>query len=190
MNWGSDILIPAFWAFIGAIFGLLVAWPLERIRDKRKVGKELESIGYIDITGDWMAAWQTSVKGEVNINTEIVELKQRGKTVAIRNREKSQENPDGGYLWSGTLHFFHARELLGWYFATKEENSSNKGMYYFFYDAAKKEFIGKWVGCSYDGPLMTGFCAIAKSRARALEILQTVMAKHPQHCTIIEAPHS
>lgn len=165
-------------------FILAVIWDVAK--DKIRFRRELKQNEYVDLSGyDWVAAWQTSIDGKELLNTEELLIKQKGGVVKIWNREKSRENPKGGFKWTAKLQFYQGRDLMGHYFAKQEENNASKGIMYFHYSSAKKEFIGRWVGSSYDGPLLSGFGVITKSKSRSLVLLQELLKSHPGKVPII-----
>jgi len=171
------------------VIGALISFLTAKIKERYQFKKELRENSNIDVSGKWYAAWQTSINGLPNIDTEEVTLSQRGKTVRICNVEKAPENPDGGYLWSGQLHFLHGSSLMGWYSAREEENNSSRGMLYFSYASPRKTFIGKWVGAAYDGALITGFVVLMKDRSSAKARLLEFVSSHPQDLRLISDGH-
>lgn len=178
LNGVFSLLIPA-------IIGAVVAKLLDYLLAKRKFKKELEDNNNIDITGEWFAAWQTSIENIDNLNTEKLSIVQRGQTVKMKNLEKAPENPKGGYFWEGQLQFFHGRSLMGWYIPVKTENLTSKGIMFLSYQSTKKTFYGKWVGTSYDGELSNGFVVISKERDRSMAFLRDLVGKHPEKVNII-----
>jgi hypothetical protein len=169
-----------------ALFGAFLSWIISLIYEKYRFRQELKNNNNIDISGeDWHAAWQTSINQSEIINTERLSLTQKGNTIKIKNLEKSPENPEGGYLWEGQLKFFFGRDLMGWYNAIKKENNTSKGIMFFCYDSPKRLFIGKWVGCAYDGPLNTGFGVISKDRQKSIDILSELRTKHKHDVILI-----
>lgn len=167
------------------LIGAIITFTFGKIKEHFQFKKELKENSNIDVTGKWFAAWQTSIDGAQNVNTEEIKLDQKGKTVKINNTEKSPENPQGAYLWSGQLQFLHGSSLMGWYSAIKEENNSSRGMFYFSYSSPRKTFIGKWVGAAYDGALITGFVVMAKDRAVARQQLLDFISRHPQDLRLL-----
>jgi len=166
--------------------GVLLTIVYDAVRENLRFRKELKQNSQIDLTGsDWFAAWQTSVDQKELINTEEIIIQQKGALVKIHNREKSRENPKGGYKWDGQLQFYHGRDLMGHYFARPEEQNTNKGIMYFYYDSAKKQLIGSWVGASYDGPLLNGFVVISKHKTESIEVLKQIIKSHPDKVSII-----
>lgn len=174
------------WAIVGAVIGIILDRVLRKIEEKRKFKKELEDNNYIDVSGeDWYAAWQTSVEGSENINSEQVTIVQKGNTIRINNTERAKENPKGAYLWEGQMNFFQGRNVMGWYFPKREENNTSKGMMYFAYHSPSKVFYGRWVGCAYDGDFASGFAVISKDRAQSITLLNELVKTHPLKVNII-----
>jgi len=176
---------PWLTLFFGVAMGWLIDFLAKIIIGYLRERKEVKDNDYIDISGEWFAAWQTSVNGIVLLNTESILIKQQGKSIIMENRERAPENPDGGYLWKSKMQFYQGRNLMGWYFPLKSENNSSKGIMYMSYFSPQKLFYGKWVGSGYDGELSGGFMAIAKTRESAKEKLKIVIAKHPNSVNII-----
>ena len=169
------------------MLGALISWIITIINEKYRFRQELKNNNNIDISGeDWHVVWQTSVNQNELINSERLSLKQKGNTIKIKNLEKSPENPEGGYLWEGQLKFFFGRDLMGWYNAIKSENNTSKGIMFFSYDSPKRLFVGKWVGCAYDGPLNTGFGVISKDAKKSKEVLTDILSKHKHDVILIQ----
>ncbi len=179
---GWTSLVPPI---VGAITGFVVKLFYDRYAELRRFKKELEDNNHIDVSGEWYAAWQTSVDNELVINTEHLRLQQKGKTVKISNTERSPENPKGGYFWDAQMQFFQGKNLMGWYFAKPEESNASKGMMYLSYLSPRKIFYGKWVGTAYDGDLVTGYVVISKDRAASKNKLEEFMQNHPQDIRLI-----
>ncbi len=181
--------MPDFGAFlpplVGAVVGVVLKYLYDIYAEKRRFKRELEDNNNIDVSGEWYAAWQTSVDGNQNINTEHLRLVQKGKTLQLWNTEKAPENPKAGYLWEGQMQFFQGRNVMGWYLPKKEENNSSKGMLYMTFLSPRKLFFGKWVGTAYDGELVTGYVVIGKDRTSARQELESFIARHPQDLRLI-----
>ena len=171
---------------VGAAFGVFLKFGYDRWAEKRRFKRELEDNNDIDVSGEWCAAWQTSVNGQELINCETIKIEQKGKTLRIWNTEKSPENPIAGYLWEGQLQFFQGRNVMGWYFPKKLENNTSKGIMYMAYLSQQKKFVGQWVGSAYDGELVAGFVVIKKDRSEARKQLEAFIAAHPeQHVRLL-----
>jgi len=177
--------MSAFWLNLVNQFGWLLATVILTIAIdaiaraaisyyRRK--KELRDNDYLDVSGNWVAAWQTSVGFKEIIATQPIVLKQKGREVIAWNEQPSTEHPKGGYLWKSTLNFFQARYLMGWYYAKPSENNSSKGIMYFHYRSQHRIFYGKWVGAAYDGDIATGFLVIAKTQEEAKNVMQKLIA--------------
>ena len=144
--------------------------------------KEVRENQHIDLSGsDWIAAWQASADDIELINTEEITIEQSGASVWMSNKEKSPENPKGGYKWQGKLEFSHGETLMGDYYPVREENLTAKGIMFFSYDASRRMFLGKWVGKAIDGVLCNGFVAIAKSREAAIENVKGLIERAEKH---------
>jgi hypothetical protein len=59
------------------------------------------------------------------------------------------------------------------YYAAADRNVRSKGTMYFVLHAQGDYAHGRWVGLSYDGPVVSGYAALARSR----EQTQAVMAR-------------
>jgi hypothetical protein len=60
---------------------------------------------------------------------------------------------------------------MGWYVAT-DENVRSKGTMFFVLHTQGEHAIGRWVGTSYDGPVITGAAALARERDELLRIFE------------------
>lgn len=56
---------------------------------------------------------------------------------------------------------------MGWY-AAAEENVRSKGTMFFILHTQGTRAEGRWAGTSYDGPILTGWGALAHSREEVL----------------------
>ena len=126
------------------------------------------------LDGTWWAAWQTFVKGEEIITSQPVALQQLGQTVRIEALEHSTEKTIADYLWRGELRVWDGHILMGWYAAT-EDNVRDKGTMFFVMHTHGDYAQGRWVGNSYDGPIMSGHAALAHSRDEVLATIETLI---------------
>ncbi len=170
---------------LGAVLGVVFEIILKLIFNFFTRKKQIADNNNIDVSGEWFAAWQTSVNNQQIVNTESLKMKQIGNQVIVNNCERSPENPIGGYLWKAKLSFYQGRNLMGWYFPLKSENNTSKGIMYMAYFSQRKEFYGKWVGSGYDGELEVGFLVFAKSRENARTLLESLIQKHPHDVKVI-----
>lgn len=170
---------------VGAILGVVFDICIKGIWKIIIRRKEVEDNNNINISGDWFAAWQTSVDNQQLLNTESLKIKQQGKNVVVHNCERAPENPRGGYLWRAKLQFYQGRNLMGWYFPLKSENNASKGIMYMTYFSQRREFYGKWIGSGYDGELEVGFLVFAQTREGAKEKLKKLIQNHPHDVKVI-----
>jgi transcriptional regulator with XRE-family HTH domain len=126
----------------------------------------------VALEGAWWAAWQTFNEGEEILATQPVGITQHGSTIQIDALERSEENPRGGYLWRGELRLWDGQVLMGWY-AANDGNVRSKGTMFFMLHPQGEYAEGRWVGLSYDGPIVSGHAALAHSR----EEVQAVMTR-------------
>ena len=144
---------------------------IDSIREKTITVRKKEKI---DLSGTWYAVWQTTVEQKENINTEVLQIKQKGDKVILENIAKSPENPLGGYLWRGECKLYDNEHLVGHYL-TREPNVISKGSMYFLLNRVGNFMVGKWVGCNYDYEFTWGYSVIAKDKDFALEKMQKLL---------------
>ncbi len=125
----------------------------------------------IQLDGTWWAAWQTFNEGRELIATQPVGLTQHGPSVQIEALERSSQNERGGYLWRGELRLWDGQVLMGWY-AAADGNVSSKGTMFFMLHAQGEYAEGRWVGLSYDGPIVTGYAGLARDDEGAQAVVQ------------------
>lgn len=116
----------------------------------------------IDVTGEWWASWQTYKDGEEYASLQQLRMRQTGDTVTLTAATRGLEVTDGGYLWRGELRLWDNEILMGWYVAD-EGAVRSKGTMYFVVHQHGVNLRGRWVGLSYDGPIVTGWAAIART---------------------------
>ncbi|MDA0164231.1 helix-turn-helix domain-containing protein [Solirubrobacter ginsenosidimutans] len=126
----------------------------------------------VKLSGTWWAAWQTFNQGEQVIATQPVGLNQYGSTIQIEALERSTQNERGGYLWRGELRLWDGQVLMG-YYAAADGNVRSKGTMYLVLHAQGDYAHGRWVGLSYDGPVVSGYATLAHTQDAA----EAVMAK-------------
>ncbi|MDA0173385.1 helix-turn-helix domain-containing protein [Solirubrobacter taibaiensis] len=126
----------------------------------------------IKLDGTWWTAWQTFNDGKEVIATQPVGLTQHGSTIQIEALERSSENERGGYLWRGELRLWDGQILMG-YYAAADGNVRSKGTMYFVLHAQGEYAHGRWVGLSYDGPVVTGLAALARTREQAQIVIRS-----------------
>src|SRR4051794_16449297 len=125
----------------------------------------------IKLDGTWWTAWQTFNDGAEVIATQPVGLAQHGSMISIEALERSSENERGGYLWRGELRLWDGQILMG-YYAAADGNVRSKGTMYFVLHAQGEYAHGRWVGLSYDGPVVSGYAALARTRDESQAIMR------------------
>ena len=129
----------------------------------------------VNLTGDWWACWQSSKDGVEMLNAHQVRCLQRGDDIQIEAVTRGIEIDEGGFLWRGELRLWDNEILMGWYVAT-EGAIRSKGTVYFHLHQHGQQATGRWVGLSYDGPIVTGWAALAKSEAEVRDVLDGLRA--------------
>jgi hypothetical protein len=74
--------------------------------------------------------------------------------------------PLGSYRWRGELRLWDNEALIGWYRSTDAAVRS-KGTLYLALHQHGEYAWGRWVGMSYDGAVVSGWGAIARTEDQA-----------------------
>jgi transcriptional regulator with XRE-family HTH domain len=127
-------------------------------------------------SGEWFALWQTSVHNEENLNTEEIDIGWRWRVMRVRNRDISQENPEGGYKWEAQCRVFDNKYILGTYVA-RDGITRSKGTLYMVVHTSGRFIHGHWVGCNYDHDWAEGLVAFSRSK----EDLRARLNEHLEH---------
>lgn len=88
---------------------------------------------------------------------------QRGDLIEIEAITRGTPLDRGGYMWSGEMKVFDNEALIGFYTAT-EEAVRSKGSLYFSLHQHGQAATGRWVGLSFDGPIISGWASLARTR--------------------------
>ena len=83
---------------------------------------------------------------------------------------------EGGYLWRGEVRLWDNEIVMGWYLAT-EGAVRSKGVMYFVVHPHGIHLAGRWVGLSHDGPIVTGWGAVARTESQALAVVNHLREK-------------
>jgi transcriptional regulator with XRE-family HTH domain len=124
----------------------------------------------VNLTGDWWASWQTFKGGEEIITAQQVRLAQHDEFIQVHTVTRGIAVEEGGYHWRGELRLWDNEILMGWY-AANDGAVRSKGTMYFVLHAHGINMSGRWVGLSYDGAIMTGWGAIAKTEQEARSLI-------------------
>ena len=65
---------------------------------------------------------------------------------------------------------------MGWY-AASEAAVRSKGVMFFVLHQHGIHATGRWVGLSYDGPLVTGWAALARSEEEVIAVMDDLKAR-------------
>jgi hypothetical protein len=79
----------------------------------------------------------------------------------------------GGYMWRGEMKLWDNEILMGWYIAD-EGAVRSKGTLYFTLHQHGISATGRWVGLSYDGPIISGWSAMARTEDEAVTLMNTL----------------
>lgn len=140
-----------------------------RISLDELAGADSQRIG---LSGDWWAAWRTSQDGVEKQTVQPVTMRQRGDLIQIAAEQRGNVTmAEGGYLWRGELRLWDNEVLMGWYAATDHAVRS-KGTMFFHIHTHGQFMVGRWVGMSYDGPVLSGLSAIAKTEDEAQRLVR------------------
>ena len=131
----------------------------------------------LDLSGDWWCAWQTWKDGAPRIDTHPLEVHQRGEVLQL-NAERAVPVSEGSYRWRGELRLWDNEALIGWYRSTDAAVRS-KGTLYLALHQHGTYAWGRWVGMSYDGPVVTGWGAIARTEEQAHQVVVDLIKSEP-----------
>lgn len=124
----------------------------------------------VDLTGDWWACWQTWKDGVEVATPHQVRMRQTGEMIQTVATTRGTPLEDGGYMWRGELHLWDNEVLLGWYVAD-EGAVRSKGTMYFVLHQHGINMTGRWVGLSYDGPIITGWAVMARTEEEVVALM-------------------
>ncbi|KKQ16241.1 hypothetical protein A3E66_02130 [Candidatus Daviesbacteria bacterium RIFCSPHIGHO2_12_FULL_37_16] len=130
------------------------------------------------VQGEWHALWQTSVEHSENINFEVIDLQWKGEYLYIANRSKSEQNPDGGYLWKAQCSVYDSQYVIGTYVAI-EDSVMARGTIYLVIHRSGRHMLGHWMGCNFDSEWAHGLMAMAQERERLAELLERHVQEFP-----------
>jgi transcriptional regulator with XRE-family HTH domain len=127
----------------------------------------------LDLGGEWWCAWQTWKDGVPRIDTHPMEVHQRGELLQL-DAERAVPVDEGSYRWRGELRLWDNEALMGWYRSTDGAVRS-KGTLYLALHPHGSHAWGRWVGMSYDGLVICGWGAIARTRDEAEQVVRDLI---------------
>jgi hypothetical protein len=92
------------------------------------------------------------------------------------NAERAVPVAEGSYRWRGELRLWDNEILMGWYVA-EEGAVRSKGTLYFALHPHGIHLRGRWVGLSYDGAIVTGFGAMARTEEDARQLIDSLKSE-------------
>jgi transcriptional regulator with XRE-family HTH domain len=128
----------------------------------------------LDLSGEWWAAWQTWKDGVPRIDTHTLEVHQRGELLQL-DADRAVAIEEGSYRWRGELRLWDNEALMGWYRSTDGAVRSKGTMYLTLHPHGTHAW-GRWVGMSYDGIVISGWGAMARTDDKAHQIVQDLIA--------------
>ncbi|WP_409483035.1 helix-turn-helix transcriptional regulator [Arsenicicoccus dermatophilus] len=135
-------------------------------------GAQTQRVG---LSGEWWASWETWKDGQPAFTAQPVALHQRGDLIQINAKDRGNVTLDeGGYLWRGELRLWDNVVLMGWY-AAADSGVRSMGTMFFRIDTHGQHMLGRWVGQSHDGPVLTGWGTIAKTETAAVDNLRAAV---------------
>jgi transcriptional regulator with XRE-family HTH domain len=132
----------------------------------------------LDLSGDWWAAWQTWKDGAPRIDTHALVVDQRGELLQL-DAARAVPVEEGSFRWRGELRLWDNEALIGWYRSTDAAVRS-KGTIYFALHPHGTYAWGRWVGMSYDGTVITGCGAMARTEEQAHQVIKDLVDKSEQ----------
>jgi transcriptional regulator with XRE-family HTH domain len=127
----------------------------------------------LDLSGDWWAGWQTWKDGVPRVDTHMLEVHQRGELLHLE-AERAIPVEEGSYRWRGELRLWDNEALMGWYRSTDGAVRSKGTMYLALHPHGTHAW-GRWVGMSYDGVVVSGWGAIARTDDQARQVVQNLI---------------
>jgi transcriptional regulator with XRE-family HTH domain len=124
----------------------------------------------LDLSGGWWCGWQTWKDGQERIDTHTLEVHQRGELLQLE-AERAAPVAEGSYRWRGELRLWDNEALIGWYRSTDAAVRSKGAMYLALHPHGTRAW-GRWVGMSYDGQVITGWGAMARTEDDAHTIVR------------------
>lgn len=126
----------------------------------------------LDLSGQWWACWQSWQDGRETINPQRIALRPLRKDLyQVKTVTRGTAPDDGGYTWEGELRLLDDDALIGWY-AADEEAVRSKGSMFFALHTHGRRAVGRWVGKSHDGAVVSGVAAMARSEEDVMALIE------------------
>lgn len=132
----------------------------------------LSQVSYdLNLSGDWWCAWQTSKNYIPRIDTHMLVVHQQGELLQL---DADRALAEGSYRWRGELRLWDNEALMGWYRST-EGAVRSKGTMYLALHPHGEHAWGRWVGMSYDGVVISGWGAVARTENLAHKVVHDLV---------------
>lgn len=125
----------------------------------------------VDLDGPWWTCWQSWYQGAERANPHEMTVTQRGDHLVIVATSRRTPVEAGGYMWRGEARIYDNESVIGWYVAD-EGATRSKGALYFSLHPHGRQATGRWVGLSNDGPIVSGWAAMAKTEDDVTAIME------------------
>lgn len=127
----------------------------------------------LDLSGDWWAAWQTWKDKVPRVDTHPLRATQRGELLQL-DADRAAPVEEGSYRWRGELRLWDNEALMGWYHSTDAAVRS-KGTLYLALHPQGTHAWGRWAGMSYDGNVIVGWGAMARTQELAAQAVHDLI---------------
>ena len=127
----------------------------------------------LDLSGDWWAAWQAWKDGAPRTDTHPLKAHQHGELLQL-DAERALPVAEGSYRWRGELRLWDNEALIGWYHSTDAAVRSKGTMYLALHPHGTHAW-GRWVGMRDDGPVVSGWGAMARSQEQAHQVVTNLV---------------
>src|SRR5215467_4776491 len=127
----------------------------------------------LDLSGTWWCAWQTWKDGIPRVDVHLLEVHQQGDLLQL-DADRALPVAEGSYQWRGELRLWDNEALIGWYRSTDAAVRSKGSMYLALHPHGTHAW-GRWVGMSYDGAVITGWGALARTPEEAQKVVQDLI---------------
>ncbi len=132
----------------------------------------------LEMSGEWWAGWQTTRDGQPHRAIQQVDANHQGRHLNL-SAERTAPTTEGGFGWIGEFRLWDNEVLIGWYRGLDGEVTSKGSMYFALDKDGEVTGRGRWVGKSFDGPIITGHASLARTAEEAEAILSR-LAKSDQ----------
>ena len=128
----------------------------------------------LDLSGTWYCAWQTWKDSVPRVDVYSLEILQSGDLLQL-DADRALPVSEGSYRWRGELRLWDNEALIGWYRSTDAAVRSKGSLYLALHQHGTYAW-GRWVGMSYDGEVVTGWGAIARTDDEAHRVVKDLIS--------------